>query len=345
MSKSVWGGAVSIFFGLITAFLPVSDKTKFVICGIASIGLIVSVIGWVRAYSNEKKKSKAEKVQFIPVECGPTVKGSVSKANGYTFYRARIEPNGSEQFPNLIGKIHSIKRDGVEMDLAEVIRIKYCPGDLSAPCARKDDPAFLDVVYVNPSAVADLHVHYWPAGMTHWNFEPGHTYNLDVAILSDGVSRRCNFEFTWTGDTNTSSCRLILDGSKQPSKSLNSDRPLRPIEIRDIFDDLIQRGSSIRDQWQMTFTAPANDQQREATSRLWLTEASSAVKKHLSITQFDRFNNYDLAMKVPEHFTFSLKVLKAGTPQDSNGFKIAHEVAGKLKILQQFRSEITRQSS
>ena len=98
------------------------------------------------------------------------------------------------------------------MDLAEVIRIKYCPGDLSAPCARKNDPAFLDVVYVNPSAVADLHVHYWPAGMTHWDFEPGHTYNLDIAILSDGVSRRCDFEFVWTGDANTSSCRLITNG-------------------------------------------------------------------------------------------------------------------------------------
>jgi hypothetical protein len=343
MSKTVWGAGVSFFIAIAIQFVSISDSWKQGISIAAGIGTVACVIGWYCAYRKEKKKNSSN--QIIPVECGPDVKGSVVKANGFTFYRARIEPSGNERFPNLIAKVHSIKRDGVEMHLSEVLQIKYYPGDGTRPCPRKDDPAFLDVVFVNPNGVADLHVLFWPAGMRNWNFDSGHNYNLDVAILSDEISRRCNFEFVWTGGADTSSCRLILDGSKQPSKSPNSDRPLRPIEIRDIFDDLIQRGSSIRDQWQTTFTASASDQQREANSLLWLTEASSAVKKHLSITQFDRFNNYDLAMKVPEHFTFSLKVLKAGTPQDSNGFKIAHEVAGKLKILQQFRSEITRQPS
>jgi hypothetical protein len=169
-------------------------------------------IGKSQRISYEEQVNKRTTISNIPVECGPNVKGSVVKANGFTFYRARIEPTGNQQFPNLIAKLHSIKRDGVEMDLQEVLQIKYYPGDGSAPCARKNDPAFLDVVYVNPVAVADLHVHFWPAGMTHWNFESGHNYQLDIAILSAEISRRCEFEFVWTGDANTSSCRLISQG-------------------------------------------------------------------------------------------------------------------------------------
>jgi len=157
----------------------------------------------------------------IPVECDPSAKKSVVKANGYTFYRARIEPNGDERFPNLTAKVHSIMRDGIEMPLDEVLQIKFFPGDGSAPCARKNDPAFLDVVFVNPARVANLHVLFWPPGIGPiWNFDPGHVYQLDVAILSDEMSRRCEFEFDWTGDANTSSCRLISDGVKQAAETV-----------------------------------------------------------------------------------------------------------------------------
>jgi len=179
------------------------------------LALVVGAIAYfvirrIARYADSKSISVG-----IPVECGPNVKGNVVKTKGFTFYRARIQPSGNEQFPNLIARVHSIKRDGVEMHLDEVLRIKYHPGDGSAPCARKDDPAFLDVVYVTPEAVATLHVLFWPPGMENWNFESGHNYQLDVAILSDEISRRCEFEFVWTGDTDTSSCRLISDGSQK----------------------------------------------------------------------------------------------------------------------------------
>ena len=101
------------------------------------------------------------------------------------------------------------------MPLDEVLQIRFYPGDGSAPCARKNDPAFLDLVFVRPDNSADLHVLFWPAGMTNWNFEPNHVYQLDVAVLSKQASRRCEFEFMWTGDANTSSCRLVSDGSEQ----------------------------------------------------------------------------------------------------------------------------------
>jgi hypothetical protein len=170
----------------------------------------------------------------IPVECGPNVKGSVVKANGFTFYRARIEPNGSEQFPALIAKLHGIRCDGVQMPLDEVLQIKFYPGDDSAPCARRDDPAFLDVVFVRPNGSADLHVLFWPAGMTHWNFESGHSYQLDIAILSKGTSRRCEFEFVWTGEANTSSCRLVSDGDR---KSVGRQRSL---EVAAVINDAVR---------------------------------------------------------------------------------------------------------
>ena len=187
------------------------------------IGLLLfGVVLW--SIWRERQSDKRTTVSHIPVECGPNVKGSVVKANGFTFYRARIEPSGNQQFPNLIAKVHGIKRDEVEMHLDEVLQIKYYPGDGSAPCARKDDPAFLDVVFVSPEAVPNLHVLFWPPGIKNWNFESGHNYQLDVAILSDEISRRCEFEFVWTGDTNTSSCRLITDGTKQ-----HSERPAVPL--------------------------------------------------------------------------------------------------------------------
>ena len=187
------------------------------------IGLLLfGVVLW--SIWRERQSDKRTTVSHIPVECGPNVKGSVVKANGFTFYRARIEPSDNEQFPNMIAKVHGIKRDEVEMHLDEVLQIKYYPGDGSAPCARKDDPAFLDVVFVSPEAVPNLHVLFWPPGIKNWNFESGHNYQLDVAILSDEISRRCEFEFVWTGDTNTSSCRLITDGTKQ-----HSERPAVPL--------------------------------------------------------------------------------------------------------------------
>jgi hypothetical protein len=211
---------VSFFVGVGIQFAPVPDSWRWVITISCIAGVAVGVIGWCRAYCKEKPAKHSK----IPVECGPGVKGSVVKANGFTFYRARIEPTGNERFPNMVAKVHSIKRDGIEMDLDEVLQIKYYPGDGTAPCARKDDPAFLDVVYVSPDAVATLHVLFWPAAIPNWNFEPRHIYNLDVAILSDGISRRCNFEFTWTGEANTSSCRLIF-GHKESSKSKAFMRP------------------------------------------------------------------------------------------------------------------------
>jgi len=194
--------------------------------------IVLVPIGYLVRLVNENEEAHSETEEgssrtaedysdpAIPVECGLNVKGSVVKANGFTFYRARIEPIDNERFPSLIAKLHGVKRDGVQMALDEVLQIKFYPGDGSAPCARKDDPAFLDVVFVRPdNSSADLHVLFWPPGITHWNFESGHIYRLDIAILSKETSRRCEFEFIWTGDANTSSCHLISDGDKQSTEA------------------------------------------------------------------------------------------------------------------------------
>ena len=58
---------MSVFFGLITAFLPVADEIKFIICGVAGIGLIVSVIGWCRAHRREKGKALVKPKEPQPV--------------------------------------------------------------------------------------------------------------------------------------------------------------------------------------------------------------------------------------------------------------------------------------
>jgi hypothetical protein len=203
---------LSTFFAIAITVTPVPERFRIPVVVFAWSVCLIAALGWGFSHLRDKRLTIAN----IPVECGPNVKGSVVKANGFTFYRARIEPKGNEQFPDLIARLHSVKRDGVEMPLDEVLQIKYHPGDGSAPCARKDDPAFLDVVFVSPETVADLHVLFWPPGMTQWNFESGHTYLLDIAVLSNEISRRCEFEFVWTGDTNTSFCRLISDGTNQP---------------------------------------------------------------------------------------------------------------------------------
>lgn len=212
-------GKMGPFWKLVTdaAQSPIVQLGTFLI-GVIWIGLAA----FCAAKPSEKHAAASatsrepNRFEHIPIECGPDVKGSVVKANGFTFYRARIEPKGNEQFPALIAKLHAIKRDGVPIPLDEVLQIKFYPGDGTAPCARRDDPAFLDVVFVRPNNIsADLHVLFWPPGMTHWNFEPRHNYLLDIAILSKEISRRCEFKFVWTGEANTSSCRLISDVSKQ----------------------------------------------------------------------------------------------------------------------------------
>jgi hypothetical protein len=269
MWKSISGkrSALGWFLAIISALFYLSDKwdslnslfeklkkmsalSKFVVDAAHSplVQLSILVLGfvWIGGAALFSVKASEKRVALsatpegkivlknIPIECGPDVKGSVVKANGFTFYRARIEPEGKEQFPALIAKLHGIKRDGVQMPLDEVLQIKFYPGDGSAPCARKDDPAFLDVVFVRPNRSADLHVLFWPPGMTGWNFESGHDYLLDIAVLSKEISRRCEFEFIWTGDANTSSCRLISD-SKQVlearSRTINFDQEAAIIKL------------------------------------------------------------------------------------------------------------------
>ena len=202
------GAVLSTAFAIAITVTPVPEQWRKLVVILAWSVCAIAVLGWLFSHLRAKRAT----ISTIPVECGPNVKGSVVRPNGFTFYRARIEPKGNEQFPDLKARLHSIQRDGVEMPLDEVLQIKYHPGDGSAPCARRGDPAFLDVVFVWPNAAADLHVLFWPPGMTHWNFESGHNYRLDIAVLSKETSRRCEFEFVWTGDTDTSSCRLISDG-------------------------------------------------------------------------------------------------------------------------------------
>jgi hypothetical protein len=187
-------------------------------------------------------------------------------------------------------------------------------------------------------------------------------YDLSIAIAGEDASAETFLvRFQWTGNwqdsflteakpasqprraasNSSAAVNKVTDDSKLPSSST----PLRPIEIRDLLDSSIKKGRSLMEQWKTNFGDYQREQQRENESAHWLSETSAVVKEHLTIKQFDEFMiKRQTAMDIGKRFTVSLEILSAGVKQESDGFKLAFEVASKLEILERFRSEVTRLS-
>jgi hypothetical protein len=105
---------------------------------------------------------------------------------------------------------------------------------------------------------------------------------------------------------------------------------------------LIQRGQGLMEQWTTLLGYPEK-QRRESDSVNWLSEVNEFARKHLQPDQLDQFmQNYDTAMNMEKRNEFVMALKSAGSPGGTEDHNIAWEIACKLKLLERFRSDVTR---
>jgi hypothetical protein len=296
----------------------------------------------------------------LQIACGLHIDGCHEEnqweAGPVYFLRVYVKTGSSEPIRNCTAFLTRIEKNGEKRWASHGVQLTFSDSkdpDTLAKTVRAKVPYFVDVLVV--TSWGEIR----PGNMDRvWAYKPRMheifaevgDYILTVIITGDDIEPiTALLKFNWTRNWQTSWLTMADQGpAPQHSFSQNfhrSDKPLRPIEIRDLLDALIKKGRSLTEQWKTNFGDYEREQQREIESEHWLSKTSAVVKEHLTIKQFDQFmTRHRTAMDVGKRFTVSMDILNAGVKQESNSFKLAFEVASKLEILERFRSEVTQLS-
>lgn len=130
-------------------------------------------------------------------------------------------------------------------------------------------------------------------------------------------------------------------------RNLNAPaRSLRPIEVRDLMDRLIEDGELLMRLWKMRLESMAASQRYDQSTK-WLSSGTSTAKRHLTIQQFDQVNgrlHNDNAMDPGDRAMFALAIIHAGVKSDSADYELAIQVASRLEVLRNLRRVFTQLS-
>ncbi len=157
-------------------------------------------------------------------------------------------------------------------------------------------------------------------------------YVLTIKVAGDGAeTKTVNVQFNWTGNWQTSFLQLDTS-TAQPS-----GKTLRPIEIRDVLDDLIRQGELLLPQWNSSNDALLTSEIRDQSLR-WLAAVGEFVRDNLDVAHVDKLKDYKGTVEAKHRWTFSFNLAKSGlSPQD---YPIPFELGYKIQILKYFREEI-----
>jgi hypothetical protein len=150
----------------------------------------------------------------IRVSCGKAVDKSVVRADGETWYRARLDLNGTTPVPDIEARVTELWEGETKVPLQEVLTLTMYPGVLKPEgdfrTLNEGCPEFVDIIRVG-DGIAHFPLKFYPRAVDHKNLlKSNHTYRITVMIYSrSNRADRCTFEFQWTGDPNTSDIRLI----------------------------------------------------------------------------------------------------------------------------------------
>jgi hypothetical protein len=167
--------------------------------------------------TQQPKKSEEQTTSRIRVSCGKTVDKSVVQADGETWYRARLDLNGSVAVHDIEATVIELWEDDKKVSLSECLTLTMYPGMINRPggdtnlrTLREGKPEFIDVIRVAGS-LAHFPLKLYPRAVAHDKLlTSGHTYRIIVTICSpDNRTDVCTFEFEWTGDPGTSDIRLL----------------------------------------------------------------------------------------------------------------------------------------
>jgi len=175
-----------------------------------------AVYDCIKAYFTERNLPSTAKHK-ISVSCGKLVEKSVVTAGGETWYRARLDLQGSDPVRDIEAIVTDLWEDEIKVQLQENLTLTMHPGmidrypvDKNLQTLRAGTPEFVDVIRVGDN-IAHFPLKFYPRAVDHGKLlTPAHTYQMTVVIHSQSDTPLiCTFEFEWTGDTQTSDIRLI----------------------------------------------------------------------------------------------------------------------------------------
>jgi len=120
-------------------------------------------------------------------------------------------------------------------------------------------------------------------------------------------------------------------------KNEASGIPLKPIEIRNSLDQLIQDANDLIAEWKMSQDAigTANMQDMAVS---WIREAQEFVSRNLETRHVDQLRDYGQTLTPGDRYKITFELENAGLAWQR--FPAAHELASKSQVLTYFRLEI-----
>src|SRR5882724_967454 len=188
MSKAQWGGGTLFFLALVANFLPVSDKGRWVLSGLALLGAIVWFMGYMRAKDAKPQQNRPvnilgqisgtfgvagrDNVQSIHhyhgtpsdksqsrrfrISCHSDIEGCVKQARFTSeglltnFFRVKVEAEGGN-IQNCTGFLTRIERNGKSTWGGDSAKLTFAQGedpDTFSKIIRSNVAQFLDVLAV-----------------------------------------------------------------------------------------------------------------------------------------------------------------------------------------------------
>ena len=177
----------------------------------------------------------------IRVSCGKSVDKSIVTANGFTYFRGRLDLVGTEPLYDLTACVNAIRKDGEKLQLNEEARLTLHPGYPILDVLNEGVAGFVDVIVVEPDERPRLVLAYNYGSVDPFSFFlSGHVFQIDVSITAKKTrTQKRTFVFGWTGDRKTAEFRM-LNGLAQPSLTHDKGRRQRSPEVAAVIKDAVQ---------------------------------------------------------------------------------------------------------
>jgi hypothetical protein len=160
----------------------------------------------------EQRKPRME------VSCGRSVDKSIVKEidGNLTWFRARLDLIGDVPIPDIEANVIELLEDGTKVPLRECLMLTMCPGklwpeDSNLRTLYSGKPEFVDLVKSSSDGKAVFPVKMYHRSVSYETLmKPNHAYEIVVALTSRSHSTvTCCFDFSWTGNPDTSDIRLL----------------------------------------------------------------------------------------------------------------------------------------
>lgn len=145
----------------------------------------------------------------ILISAGRSVAKSVITADGITYFRARMDLDGTEPVYDVEAHITAIRRDGNDLQLDEVPHLMLHPGSRVLPALKEGVAGFVDVIKTDEQGRPKLALGLPYVSVNRYVFDPGHAYQIDVAVSGSTRTQKCTFAFNWTGDQHTAEWSVL----------------------------------------------------------------------------------------------------------------------------------------